>query len=195
MHAVKPACLLLLFLLCPFLVVQAQDTATLNLQPASSKLWIDGTSNRSAWTVHATEMAGSVTVNKNSNEVRSVTLTVRSGKIVSQKSTIMDRLMHETLKVEAHPTITYQLTRATVAPGASATTYTLQTTGRLTLAGTTKEVAMTVQGTKLANGQLRFTGEYPLLMTDYGLQPPSAMFGALRTGDRVVVHFDVVMAP
>jgi polyisoprenoid-binding protein YceI len=195
MHALNPARLLPLFLLCCALPLQAQDTATLNLVPASSKLWIDGTSNRSNWTVHATEMTGSVTMKKNSNEVRAVTLTVRSNKIVSQKSTIMDRLMHETLKVETHPAITYQLSGATLAPGGTANTYTLQTTGRLTLAGTTKDVTMTVQGTKLANGHLRFTGEHPLLMTDYGLQPPSAMFGALRTGDRVVVHFDVVMSP
>jgi hypothetical protein len=29
-------------------------------------------------------------------------------------------------------------------------------------------------------------------MTDFALKPPTAMFGALRTGDEVVVNFDVV---
>jgi hypothetical protein len=32
-------------------------------------------------------------------------------------------------------------------------------------------------------------------MSDYGLQAPVAMFGALRTGDEVTVHFDVVATP
>jgi len=32
-------------------------------------------------------------------------------------------------------------------------------------------------------------------MSDYGMQPPTAMFGALRTGDDVTVHFDVAFVP
>ena len=53
---------------------------------------------------------------------------------------------------------------------------------------------MNVRGEKLANGQVRLQGEHPLLMTDYGLTPPSAMFGALRTADKVTVKFDLVVA-
>ena len=106
----------------------------------------------------------------------------------------MDRLMYDALLVEEHPQITYELISAT--PGAaSGNTFTLQTKGRLTLAGATKEIDMAVQGEKLANGQVRFQGQHELLQSDYGVKPPSAMFGALRTADKVTVKFDVVVAP
>ena len=47
----------------------------------------------------------------------------------------------------------------------------------------------------LADGHVRFTGQHPMLMSDFGMDPPSAMFGQLRTADEVVVHFDLVVAP
>ena len=165
-------------------------------QPAS-KLWIEGTSNKSDWSVNATEMSGAVTMNRNLTAadpgVKGAKVTVASGKIVSGRSTIMDRLIVDALLAEQHPTITYELVSAQPAAG-SGNTFTLQTRGRLTLGGTTKEIAMNVRGEKLANGQVRLQGEHPLLMTDYGLTPPSAMFGALRTADKVTVKFDLVVA-
>ena len=54
---------------------------------------------------------------------------------------------------------------------------------------------MIVEGRRLPDGQFRLTGSLPLLMTDFGIDPPKAMPGTLKTGDRVVVHFDVVVAP
>jgi hypothetical protein len=32
-------------------------------------------------------------------------------------------------------------------------------------------------------------------MSDYGIDPPTAMLGTLKTGDDVVVHFEAVGAP
>lgn len=183
---------------CLFVVAtQANAQVVYQTQPAS-KLWIEGTSNKSDWSVNATEFSGTVTMKQDVTPadpgVSAVKLTVASGKIVSNKSTIMDRLIVDALQVEQHPTITYELVSATPA-GANGNAFTLQTKGRLTLAGTTKEIDMEVQGEKLADGQVRFQGEHELLMSDYGIQPPSAMFGALRTADKTTVKFDLVVAP
>lgn len=178
-----------------FVSAQAQAQAVYVSQPAS-KVWIEGTSNKSDWTANATEFTVSVTMDADGATpgVEGAELSVASARLVSGRSTIMDRLMHDALKVDEHPNITFVLTGAT--PGAaSGNTFALQTKGRLTLAGTTKEVDLAVQGEKLANGQMRFTGQYPLNMKDYGITPPSAMFGALRTAENVTVNFDLVVAP
>ncbi len=172
---------------------QAQDPAVYAFQP-ESKLWIEGTSNKSDWTVNATVLAGNVSLKNpaaaSGPGVEKVRLVVPSAKILSGKSTIMDRLMHKTLQVEEHPEIVYELTSAEAGANALA----LLTHGRLTLAGVTKNVDVPVQGQQLADGKMRFTGSHTLLMTDYGMKPPTAMFGALHTGDEVVVHFDLVAA-
>lgn len=190
-----PRILFVLLLAIAVPEARGQNAAVLNLLP-DSKLWIEGTSNNSDWTVHATEFKGTLRAPRASAEaldVQEVTVSVATPKIVSNRSTIMDRLIHETLKAEEHPTIEYKLTKADVAKAGNG--YTLNTQGSLTLAGVTKPVAMVVTGEPAANGQMRFKGSYAFKFTDFEITPPSAMFGALRVADEVTVHFDVVAAP
>jgi polyisoprenoid-binding protein YceI len=108
----------------------------------------------------------------------------------------MDRLMHDALMVDEHPGITYELTSAEPA-GATATdgTFVLNTTGELSLTGTTRDVQIDVTGTRLADGKIRFTGSHAMKMSDYGMAAPTAMFGQLRTGDDITIHFDIVAGP
>lgn len=173
---------------------QAQESTDYVVQE-ESKLWVDGTSSKSDWTVNASEVKGNFGIAGNGASVSSGKITVDAAKIESGKS-IMDRLMHDALQVKEHPTITYVLTSAEPAgTPANDGSITLNTTGKLTLGGTTKDVEIVVEGSRSADGSIRFTGSHPLKMSDYGLEAPVAMFGALRTGDAVTVHFDVMAEP
>ena len=174
----------------------AQSSATYAVQE-DSKLWVDGTSTRSDWTVHAANVQGSFGIDGNGADAKisSGKISVDAAKIESGKS-IMDRLMHDALKVKEHPTVTYVLTSAESAGTSSNDgSVALTTTGKLTLGGTSKDIEMDVTGTHSADGTVRFTGSHPLKMSDYGLEAPVAMFGALRTGDDVTIHFDIVAVP
>lgn len=168
----------------------AQEVEQYTLDP-ESKLWIDGTSTRSDWTVYADDIEGQFGLAGNGAEldVEQAQFAVRATEIESRKSTIMDRLIDDALMVEEHPVIRYQLTSAEA--GSAANTF--DTVGELTLGGQTNEVAMTVTAAALDGGKVRFTGAYPMKMSDYGLKAPVAMFGALRTGDEVTVNFDLVV--
>jgi hypothetical protein len=101
----------------------------------------------------------------------------------------LDKNMHKALKVSEHRDITFRLTRleAGAAPGA------LQAVGMLQIAGVTREVTLPLK-TTLKAGALTVTGELPLLMTDYGITPPKAMLGMLKTDPKVVVTFEVVLS-
>lgn len=155
-----------------------------------SKIWVDGTSNKSDWTVQATAVDGSAALGEDGTVPSQLEITIQAAEIKGDKSTIMDRLMHEALKVSEHPTITFKLNAAETAG-----TGTLKAKGQLTLAGVTNEIEMDVKAEKTADGGIRYTGSTPLKMTDYEMKPPTAMFGALRTGDDVTVGFDVVFVP
>ena len=191
-----PTLLLLALILLVTPQANAQNTASFALQ-SDSKMWIDGTSNRSDWTVTATELSGFVMKNTEGSlsdpGIEQTEIVVSSAKIVSNKSSIMDRLMRKALKVQQHAEITYALKTAEV-ESSTDTGYTLQTVGDLTLAGVTNEIIMTVEGEEQADGQIRLKGSYPMLMSDFNIERPTAMYGSLRTGDEVTVHFDLLVA-
>lgn len=155
-----------------------------------SEVWVDGTSNKSDWTVYATEIDATVSFDDEAGVPTTLQITMPSKEVKSNESTIMDRLMHKALKVSEHPTITYELVDAVPSGDGSV----LTTGGNLTLAGVTKEIEMDVAVEETDNGR-RYTGTVPLKMSDFDMKPPVAMFGALRTADDVTVGFDVVFAP
>jgi polyisoprenoid-binding protein YceI len=158
-----------------------------------SAIRVDGTSNREDWSVRAAELRGHVVLEPDGAalRVRAGGVTVPARRLVSD-DVIMDRLMWGALKAGAHPEIVYAFAGDAVIPG-GAGPHTLATRGTVTIAGVTREVVQEVQAERLADARLRFTGSHPLLMSDFGMTPPTAMFGALRTGNRVVVHIDLVV--
>jgi polyisoprenoid-binding protein YceI len=161
-----------------------------------SRVWVDGTSNKNDWTVKATSVSGFVhlSVEGDALELGGGSFTVLAKQLASEHGVIMDRLMQNALKSGVHPNIVYELAGATVTGGDNGK-YAVATQGRVTIAGVTKDVAQTVNAERLPNGTIRFTGSQPVLMSEYGMTPPTAMFGALRTANRVVVNFELVVKP
>ena len=188
--------LLLVFTVFGSHLADAQDLATYTIQ-SDSKMWIEGTSNKSDWTVNASELTGFVMTDVGASAenpgIQKTEISVPSAKIASNKSSIMDRLMKKALKVQQHSEITYVLKSAEL-ESATESGYTLKTMGDLTLAGVTNEIAMDIEGAMEGEGQMRFKGSHTMLMSDYDIDRPTAMYGSLRTGDEVVVYFDLLVA-
>ena len=65
--------------------------------------------------------------------------------------------------------------------------------GTLTVAGKENKVTMDVVATRLADGTVKAKGIVPIKMTDYGIKPPTAIFGRLKTGDEVKVNFELIV--
>ena len=192
MAAAMKRCLLVsvLFLLIAAPVV-GQATYTL---VESSKVWVDGTSNRDDWTVYAESIEGQVALEAVPDSglpvIQEATFSVLKRQLKSRKSSIMDRLMHKTLKATQNNAITFVLAAAEVTPLEDGM-FSIAATGDLTLAGESKPIELTLHGTITEDGVLQLTGTYPMLLSNHGMEPPTALYGALRTGDEVVVNFDV----
>jgi hypothetical protein len=163
---------------------------------AGSRVTVDGTSNRDPWTVKAGEIHGHVLVAASGSglTVSGGSFTVPAGKMVSAEGVIMDRLMHGALKASAHPDIVYVL-GSPVTIGQGVGPFSLPTAGSVTIAGVRKDVEQDVTVERQPDGTLRFTGSTPVMLRDFGITPPTAMFGALRTGNRVVVNFELFVKP
>ncbi len=176
------------------------QTATYEFDPDSSKIWIDGTSNNTPhWTVYATEFDGSVTLNMESDHahatVEAANLTVPTKMIKSRKSGIMDRVMYDALDVNTHKEVTFVLESVSDFEAASATTATLTAHGNLTLGGQTNAVAIPLEAELRDDGMVVFAGVHTLVLKDYGMKAPTAMFGSLRTGPQVTVNAELHIGP
>ena len=115
-------------------------------------------------------------------------LTVDSKQMKSGRSLIMDRLMYGSLKSDEHQFITFVMTGAEgVGEGV------FKISGDLTLAGQTNSVEVEMMRGEV-EGNPTFSGDYSLNMRDYGIKPPTAMFGALITKPDVILHFNLILA-
>ena len=106
----------------------------------------------------------------------------------------MDENMYATLKADQNQLIRYTLSGYDILNG-SATAFAAKTNGTLTILGKDKIVAMKVDATRLAEGKATAAGEETLLMSDFGIKPPSFMFGTMKVGNEVKVKFNLTVGP
>jgi polyisoprenoid-binding protein YceI len=102
----------------------------------------------------------------------------------------LDKNMHKALKAEEHPEITFKLLRFENRP-APATG--LRAIGVLRVAGVDRQVAIDIS-TERKDAALLVKGTLALLMTDFGIAPPKAMMGMLKTDPKVTITFEVAVA-
>ena len=98
----------------------------------------------------------------------------------------LDKNMHKALKVTEHPHITFRLLRLEAAQPSV-----VRGVGVLKIAGVEREVTLALK-TKRTDANFTVTGEVQLLMTDFGIAPPKAMLGMLKTDPKVTVTFETV---
>jgi hypothetical protein len=101
----------------------------------------------------------------------------------------LDKNMHKALKVTDHQNITFKLQRLEARPGASGA---LRGVGLLQIAGVEREMAIDLTTTR-KDDTLAVHGEVHILMTDFGIAPPKAMLGMLKTDPKVTVTFDTIL--
>lgn len=104
------------------------------------------------------------------------------------RGSTMNGKIYKALKSDTHPFITFeQQSPATIKalPGGQ---FKLTSTGLLSMAGVEKTVDVEVMGTK-KDGKLVFEGSKPLKLSEFEIDPPSAMFGQIQTHDDITVHF------
>jgi polyisoprenoid-binding protein YceI len=157
-----------------------------------SKLWIEGTSTIHDWTCEVGSFTGNIEIVREGNTLQSISavdLAVPVTAIECHNKTMVKKAQ-QALKAETSPTIQFALNSATIQPAASGS-FAVQALGRLTLAGVTHEVTMTLNAKSDSSG-FRFEGQVPIQMSQYNVDPPTAMLGTLKTGNEVVVHFNVL---
>jgi YceI-like domain len=162
----------------------------------SVQLTINGTSNVHDWSSKATTVIvnGDFGINSTSFEkINMATVKVQTKSLKSTKnSDIMDDRTHSTLKAEKFPEITYVFTKVLSVQQNGAETI-MNISGNLTLGGVTKPTDLTLRIRTLPSGEVEVKGTRKILMSNYGIKPPSFMLGAMKVGDEVTLTYDVIL--
>lgn len=103
----------------------------------------------------------------------------------------LTKQMFKAMKADKHPTITFALDAYAVEP--AATGIIVKPTGRLTVAGVERPIDMVLEVREQA-GALQVRGTRDLLMSEFGIKPPTMFMGMLKTNDKVTVNFELQLA-
>ena len=180
-------------------VATGETTPTSALRLVSSTVSLSGTSNIHPFTASTTaarlvrlQLADGVPGEDVWNAIvkpgaiEAFEIAIPAATLSSPKEGI-DKNMHKALKVTQFPEITFRLSRvAADAAGA------LKGIGTLRIAGVEREMSLALK-TQRSDAGLTVTGQVPLLMTDFGIEPPKAMLGMLKTDPKVTVTFETVL--
>ena len=167
---------------------------------ASAKVTITGTTNVHGYTAStATVRVSAVKTGAFDGDlwklverpalVEAFAITIPSASLHSTKDGI-DKNMHKALKATEFKDITFRISSLEARGGDGA----LRALGVLTIAGVSKDITLDLTAQR-AGSNLSISGEIPLLMTDYGITPPKAMMGMMRTDPKIAIRVELVLAP
>lgn len=177
------------------LMAQSQNYVMLD----KSTMQIAGTSSIHDWTADVRGFTASIDLNTEAlgkettaSPVQSFSLTVPVKKIESGKSG-MNSKIYGALNEKKYPNITFELISAEVTK-AEGSIVQLNVSGKLNIAGTERTISLPVESTKIEGGSYKFTGSYELNMKDYNVDPPTAVFGTIKSGEKVTISFELFFA-
>jgi polyisoprenoid-binding protein YceI len=180
---------ILLLIFVPFLL-KAQPYS---LNSQSSKMIVAGTSTLHDWEIESSTMTGSAQMSANPSAddltISALTFTIGGETLKSGKGG-MDKNTYAALETKAFPKITYKLSKVISCKKVNRD-FQISTEGELTIAGSTQPVVLNATVQILPNGSITIVGSKVMTMTTFGIDPPTALMGTIKTGDEITVKFNV----
>lgn len=107
----------------------------------------------------------------------------------------MNRDLYEALKADEFKAIHFEYkSTEEVEYDEESDVYRITVNGLLTVAGETNNIQFSMNGFLKEDGTIRAKGDTVIEMTDYNVEPPTAMFGIVRVNSTLTVHFDLTAA-
>lgn len=153
---------------------------------------IHGTFSTHNWSEKIEKVSGDMEGSLNGDgsvNVSSIRIVMSARSIKGDMGAVMNKKTYKALKADANPDITFLLSvpvrivQINIGEKAAA----LQ--GNLTLAGVSRPVIMLIRSFKVTKGTMSFEGEQKIRMTDFGMKPPSALFGTMKASPDITIDF------
>lgn len=155
---------------------------------ANSKLSVSGTSTIHDWECTVEKQTGSLTAVIQDGTVTAIENFEFQFKAKSLKSgkSGMDKKMYGALNAEKYPEITYRY-KLVKLKGSTAVF-----TGEMSIAGVTKKIETPVKMT-FKDQKITLDGKKSFALSTFDIDPPKAVFGTIKTGEKVTIHYRMVL--
>ena len=177
-----------LFLGIVFFMANVGNAQNFEITPQNLTVSILGTSNVHDWEMKVAKINSELTLSS-SKQITSLVVKIPVISIKSGKG-IMDEKTYDAFDSKKNPNIVFQLTEASSIKLTDKDSE-ITLTGNLSMSGETRKISFKTVGKTTKTGDYQLKGSVPLKMTDFKIKPPTAMLGAMKTGDAVTVKFDV----
>lgn len=165
-----------------------------------SRLYIEGTSNVNSFDCNCRDRfsKGSLTLafmdSDKSLRFSNTMLKIRSQSLDCDNNK-MNKDLYEALKSEQYPDITIQLHDAVVQSGSFSANngewVNVKAFVTLTITNVSRNIMMDVKGQKLGNGKFHFVSSKEILLTDYNIEPPTALLGLIKVRNNIRINLDL----
>lgn len=161
-----------------------------SLVSKESYIKVTGTSSIHDWEMNSSDIIATLSLLKEEGGIKgieAVQFKMKAKALLSENST-MDSKAHSALKADKNPEINFQMISCNIS---NSTKQEMQgaINGRLSVAGKTRQVTIPFRGKYSDSNSIGVNGIVKLKMTDFEIDPPRAMLGALKTGDDINVEF------
>ncbi|HEY8782141.1 MAG TPA: YceI family protein [Mucilaginibacter sp.] len=152
-----------------------------------------GSSNVHNWTMTATGIESQGDFKFEGDQFRalsSFSFSVEAKSLKSEHES-MDNRTYNTIKANQYPKIIYKLTSAVITP-VQKNKYLIKATGELTISGATQSIILNVNAVVNPDNTISCTGSQKIKLTDYKIEPPSFMFGAMKVYNDLTIQFNLL---
>jgi polyisoprenoid-binding protein YceI len=160
-----------------------------------SKISISGTSTLHKWDMASEKANCEISFNfdgANITGLSSLVFTVQAETLKSDNKGL-DKNAYKALNVGKHPEISFSSNFANIRSNGP-NSYVISAKGKLTISGVSKEVWLAgISTVNPADMSIQTVGSAKIKMSEYSVEPPSFMFGAMKTGDEITVKFTVTL--
>lgn len=172
---------------------------------SGSHLWIDGNSTLHKYKIETSTIkldTGSLTLSSPTIPDVNTFLAQISGNFVltipvkslTDPEPGFNKALWKNMDYKKYPDIVFSLTNASATPDPSvAGRYNVAAQGDLRIKGTVKQEDITAVFDVTGN-TIKITGSKDLLMSDFGIKPPTMFFGTIKTDDAVTIPWDISLS-
>jgi polyisoprenoid-binding protein YceI len=160
----------------------------------SGTLNLFGTSTLHDWTMTARQLQGSAQFNLSDKgelvSVSALNFVLPVHNLKGDKESMNDNA-YDALKADDFKNITFVMQSSKIeAKGGNK--YAIHANGNLTIAGATRAITMEVSAQVNGDGTVACTGTQALRMSDYNIERPSFMFGAMKAGNDLKLSYSLL---
>lgn len=168
-----------------------------------SKLWIEGRSNVNQFECEANKYSGEATIYDEQEEDSAFVQSVQERLSLQVDIRVdgfecgknkMNRDLRNALKSDNFPEITFLFDSAELIemPESPDDPFLVDVKGSLTVAGETRDIHFETRAYYLDVDRVRAIGNTTIRMSDFNVEPPTALLGLIQADDELTVKFDLI---